>query len=656
MSLAKYLSAISASLGLLFLAGCSSNNDNEAIQLLWDGDFNSGKGWNLGPESVVSDGVCLMDVGTPAGNGFHEMFTQAVTVKPNTDYVLRANMKTSLHTLSEGVFFGVRFPDGRVFREKFLWLANECWTPLEVEFNSADQTSLTVFCGGWIDRPATYEADWVRLVEKNPEPAQCVTLESLLDEMVDRENFTRYPYPDYRCEQESSYDRRSVAPDQYGWFANGDWGGCVRLEVNEGRYERVLCDLEGPGAVTRLWTTTGDKRGTMRIYIDGNEEPEVVFEGFDGSRFPLNLNRGLAVKHPLYNEVMEYTGGSTLFLPIPYEKSIKITFEDPVVSEASSRYYHVNYRKYHEGTPVESFSMKKARALSGKIASVEDELLNHPAYEGSTTDSIRDYELPSGETLSLILPEGPNAIHTLRISSSATASLTVTADFDGRRTIDIPVEDLGLSGYLCRPMDSWWATTDSLGTVTCYYVMPYRNSAVISVTNNGTEAIPASIEAVMETYEWSDMSMYFHASYTERPGLTEYNTFFPAEEFVMADFHGRGIYMGDVLSINNYTNGWWGEGDEKIWTDADTFPSHFGTGSEDYYNASWGIDPFMSPFGGCSYKEDREGINYKGWTSMTRTRSLDSIPFSKRFLFHLEQESAFAGTADFNTTVLWYQE
>jgi len=147
----------------------------------------------------------------------------------------------------------------------------------------------------------------------------------------------------------------------------------------------------------------------------------------------------------------------------------------------------------------------------------------------------------------------------------------------------------------------------------------------------------------------------FHAKYTQRSGLTEYNDFSAAEEFVMADLKGRGIYMGDVLSVCNHTAAWWGEGDEKIWVDDDTFPSHFGTGTEDYYNASWGIDPFCSPFGGCAYREDRDGHPWTGWTSMTRTRSLDAIPFANRLLFHMEQESAFPGTADFNTTIYWYE-
>ena len=43
-----------------------------------------------------------------------------------------------------------------------------------------------------------------------------VSLKSLLGEMVDRDHLARFPSPAYVCRQFSSYDRRTVAPDQPG--------------------------------------------------------------------------------------------------------------------------------------------------------------------------------------------------------------------------------------------------------------------------------------------------------------------------------------------------------------------------------------------------------------------------------------------------------
>ena len=66
-------------------------------------------------------------------------------------------------------------------------------------------------------------------------PGPPVTLAGLIAEMTDRESIARWPYPEYTCLQASSYDRRTIAPDQDGWFANDDHTRFVRNEVNEGR-------------------------------------------------------------------------------------------------------------------------------------------------------------------------------------------------------------------------------------------------------------------------------------------------------------------------------------------------------------------------------------------------------------------------------------
>lgn len=66
--------------------------------------------------------------------------------------------------------------------------------------------------------------------------AQPVTLDTLLAEMVDREAVARWPDPPYTCGQASSWDRRSKAPGQPGWFANLDTGMYLRIETNGGQH------------------------------------------------------------------------------------------------------------------------------------------------------------------------------------------------------------------------------------------------------------------------------------------------------------------------------------------------------------------------------------------------------------------------------------
>jgi hypothetical protein len=84
----------------------------------------------------------------------------------------------------------------------------------------------------------------------------------------------------------------------------------------------------------------------------------------------------------------------------------------------------------------------------------------------------------------------------------------------------------------------------------------------------------------------------------------------------------------------NPVRAWWGEGDEKIYVDGESFPSWFGTGSEDYYGYAWS-DP--KPFQHAYHNQTRcDGPGNQGHTSVNRFHILDAIPFTKTFRFDME--------------------
>ena len=62
-----------------------------------------------------------------------------------------------------------------------------------------------------------------------------VNLTTLLNEMVDREQITRFPESGYQCLQACSYNRESVSPDKPGWFADSDGINFIRIEENSGQ-------------------------------------------------------------------------------------------------------------------------------------------------------------------------------------------------------------------------------------------------------------------------------------------------------------------------------------------------------------------------------------------------------------------------------------
>jgi hypothetical protein len=88
------------------------------------------------------------------------------------------------------------------------------------------------------------------------------------------------------------------------------------------------------------------------------------------------------------------------------------------------------------------------------------------------------------------------------------------------------------------------------------------------------------------------------------------------------------------FSIDNPVKDWWGEGDEKIYVDGETFPSHFGTGTEDYYGFGWCCP---QPFTHAYHNQPRcDGPGNYGRTSVNRFHILDRIPFTTNFKFDME--------------------
>lgn len=492
-----------------------------------------------------------------------------------------------------------------------------------------------------------------------------VTLESLLREMTCRDAITRFPDPFYKQAQISSYDRRTVAKGEPGWWANDDGAGYERLDTISGRYEKVMCDLKGAGAVTRIWMTTKEKFGTMRIYLDGSKKPQIVIPAYDMKRFPIDIPPGLSLTHTHYVDDMTGVGGNSFFFPIPFAEGCKIIFEEPDITIKIPRYYHIGYRMYQEGTSVKTFTIKEANRLTPLIDSVSQALL-----EARKSDSIpvgedvfTDRELKAGESLDLSLPTGTMAVNRLTVKVFGVSEedypeimrkLNIEATFDGVKTVSAPLSDFSGGGIGAPPTDGWWLYSDGKGEVICRFPMPYRSEAAIRVVNRSDKNVGIALAAQVNPYEWTDNSLYFHTSWQFEEGIPVSPDYDSDNnlDWNFVTIHGRGKYVGDLLTLNNHAIDWYGEGDEKIFVDGESFPSHTGTGTEDYFNCSWApVVPFLTPYGGAPRADE---VSSHGLNAFLRTRILDDIPFRESFKFDIEMLSWHYGTVDYYTTAFWY--
>lgn len=184
--------------------------------------------------------------------------------------------------------------------------------------------------------------------------------------------------------------------------------------------------------------------------------------------------------------------------------------------------------------------------------------------------------------------------------------------------------------------------------------MPYKESASVSFTNNYSKPVDISLETYVDDFDWDSNTLYFHSTYHFEKAIPLNNEPDSNDnlDWNFATINGRGVYCGDLLSLYNHAVDWYGEGDEKIWIDNDTFPSHFGTGTEDYFNCSWApVVPFLTPYGGAPRADD---VSSHGYNAFMRTRNLDIVPFNSKFKFDIEMLSWHPGTADYYVTYFWY--
>ncbi len=483
-------------------------------------------------------------------------------------------------------------------------------------------------------------------------PAGEVSLDSLLKEMTDFGAVARLPSPDFTLHQSSSYDRAEVASNKPGWFANNDFSQFIRDENHDGRREKVMMDADGPGCVVRFWlTTVRDRRGTLRIYLDGHDEPAISFPAYDLLSGNLKFPEALDQPHPGYSP--NDNGGNTLMLPIPYAKHCKVTWEE---AGDGPRYYQINYRTYAPGTRVETLTPKaleKARLLIGQTG----QLLESPPDERQKRRLVLDKGVAAGSTENLDLPKGPAAISSMELQvhpdgtvnvEQALRSLILEIEFDGEQTVWCPITDFFGSGSGINALESWYRTVNADGDMVCRWVMPYAKTAQVSLLNLGSRPAGVSLKVNAGRWKWDEHSMHFHSVWhydgnMQTPPIRDWNAI---------HITGRGVYAGDTLALFNSSATWYGEGDEKIWIDNESFPSFLGTGMEDYYDFSFAPRGLMqTPFAN-QVRVDQSMT--QGHNVLTRTRNLDGIPFAQSFDFNFELISWKPTKLNYAMTTYWY--
>ena len=480
-------------------------------------------------------------------------------------------------------------------------------------------------------------------------PQDRVTFPDLLHGTSDLLALARPPVAGERSIRFSSYDRRSDAgpSDPDAWFANGDRGQFLRVEERDGRREHVLVDVEGPGAIVRIWSA--NPSGTLSFYFDGAAEP-----GWRVDFAALLRGEVEPIGEPLAG--MRSRGGNC-HLPIPFARRVVVT------ADSGDFYYHVDVARFPEATAVETFRPALLVEHADAIAAAREALADGPGFpvdcEHVGKVASQAAEAFAGGVLWEQRIDGKGILRSLELRVTPDRATEVPLEHllraivlrvrvGSETTVEVPFADFFGSAPRFVPWRGLALEVTADGYGRCRFPMPFRGSLEAALL---AEALPCDVQVASHlTYERTDPGdlLPFRASWHQ---VRDRRTL-PRGDHLVLDARGKGRLVGTTLVVRNPTRAWWGEGDEKFWVDGESFPSTFGTGTEDYFGYAWcSPTPFQSALHAQPFCD---GPGNRGYTCNHRTHVLDAVPFERSLRFDLEVWHWQDVVVDYATVAYWY--
>ena len=303
-----------------------------------------------------------------------------------------------------------------------------------------------------------------------------------------------------------------------------------------------------------------------------------------------------------------------------------------------------------------------------------DQLKNFETRRASSSDpnwkngNADSRPIAPGGTLTLGEFDGPGVITHFWCTIAHDAPfysrlMTLRIYWDGEEhpSVECPIGDFfGIGHGVDQSFTSLPIRVTSNGRArNCYWPMPFRKSARVTVTNDSEQRC----HAFYYYLDWQkhdslpDDTAYFHAMYRQ-----EYPCVM-GQNYLLADLVGRGHYVGTIQSVYHVSPGWYGEGDDFFFIDGAAEPQLRGTGTEDYFCNGWGFEQQAGPFYGTPLWE---GFDTGDRGTAYRFHIPDPVTFTKSLRVEIEHKGSetfpdgkFDGFIErddlMSSVALWYQ-
>lgn len=307
--------------------------------------------------------------------------------------------------------------------------------------------------------------------------------------------------------------------------------------------------------------------------------------------------------------------------------------------------------------------------------------LKQSSYDTTGGNADR-FQIPAGGTQLLFESSKPGVITHIWFTIAASSNyhlkeLILRAYWDGnsKPSVEVPVGDffgLNLADYVIY--ESEFLACSPGKSLNCYFSMPYKKGARMTVTNEGAQAVGAFYSNIdyLEVPALPDDAVYFHAQYRQaapnKSSTLDWQSNGDAnplknpdgkDNFVYVETRGQGHLMGVTIGVQQNQEHWMGEGDDMIFIDDETKPAIIGTGSEDYFLGSWnfggraGARPFAHRMYGAQFIElpERTGGRYLCY----RWHGDNPVTFTRYLKHTMEHGHANHRADNFYSCCYWYQ-
>ncbi|WP_188454906.1 glycoside hydrolase family 172 protein [Virgibacillus oceani] len=302
------------------------------------------------------------------------------------------------------------------------------------------------------------------------------------------------------------------------------------------------------------------------------------------------------------------------------------------------------------------------------------------ATEGTGAEPSRDLgkgwkispsvEIKGNTTHTVAEIDGPGAIQHIWLTTHPnhwrTSVIRMYWDHEEEPSVEVPLGDFFCNGWGERSdVNSIPVAVNPAGGFNCYWEMPFRKHAKITVENIDDESMILYYQVDYALTEVPEDAAYFHAQWNRSNPLQ-----YKDVHTIVDGIKGHGHFVGTYIAWQVNSNNWWGEGEVKFYMDGDDeYPTICGTGTEDYFGGAWNWEQpkgeyrtYSTPYLGMHQVIKPDGL-YRAQQrfGMYRWHVMDPIRFEKDLKVTIQAlgwRSKFRYLPlqdDIASTAFWYQ-